>query len=138
MKMSQIFVLLPIFLILNACGTAKNMEPNQLAVPPRMALQTDLLTARPGYTGKILGAEVLASEPGPLGEEQIIKINVPVDPEQVDRIEVISPSGETIKQRRTAEILRNYENDNVGITLYLSREKNWSFKLKLIDSNEEN
>lgn len=126
-------VLIPV-----ACGTAKHAPPDQLTAPPRMVLETDVLTARPGYTGKILGAEVLASEPDPLGQEQIIEINVPVDPDKVDRIEVISPSGETIKQRRTAEILRNYENDNVGITLYLSKEKNWSFKLKLIDNMEDN
>lgn len=138
MKNSQISALVPVVLLLTACGTADKAEENRLAVPPRMTLETDVLTARPGYTGKILGAEVLASEPGPLGEEQVIEINVPVDPDQVDRIEVVTPSGETIKQRRTAEILRNYETDNVGITLFLSREQNWRFKLKLIDNNEDN
>ena len=137
MRISRISALLPIVLMLSACGIAKNKEPDQLAAPPRMAMETDLLTATPGYTGKILGAEVLASESGPLGEEQIIEINVPIDPDQVDRVEVISATGETIKQRRTAEILRNYENDNVGITLFLSREKNWRFKLKLIDNKED-
>ena len=136
MKISRISALLLIVFILSACGTATKKEPNPLAVPPRISLETDLLTARPGYTGKILGAEVLASVPDSLGEEQIIEINVPVDPDKVDSVEVISPTGETIKQRRTAEILRNYENDNVGITLFLSPEKNWSFKLKLIDNKE--
>lgn len=129
------------FLVLTtACSsTSKNPFPNPVPPPPNIILETDTLEAKPGYTGKILGAIVKDSTIGPYGEQQIIEINVPVDPDQIDidQVRVISPSGETLKQIKNAEIMRNYETDNVGITIFISKEKNMSFKLRLIDKSED-
>ena len=131
-----LFLLLPF--VFQACSIDKNPTDNQLARPPVISLETDYLKIRPGYTGEILGAKVIDSYFASDGGEQIIEINVPVNPDQVDSVQVISPIGETVKQNKTAEILRNYESGNVGIILFLSNEKNLSFKLRLIDTFEEN
>jgi len=123
--------------VLSSCSSGKTFSSDPIPAPPNTSLDTDILKARPGYKGKILGASVEESKIGPAGEIQAIKINLPIDPDQVDKVEVISPTGETIKQRRAAEILRNYESDNVGVTIFLSKDKNWEFKLRLIDNTPE-
>jgi len=115
-----------------ADGPASSVPPP----PASSVLETDTLIARPGYTGKVIGASVTRSSPGPDGDLQVIHVNVPVDPDRVDRVQVVSESGETLKQKRVAEIIRNYETDNVGITIYLSKDKDWRFKLRLIDNAE--
>lgn len=130
-----------LLVLTTACSSArKNPFPNPVPPPPNTILETDTLVAKPGYTGKLLGASVADSTIDPDGEQQIIEINVPIDPDQidVDQVEVISPSGETLKQKKNAEIMRNYESDNVGITIFMSKEKNLSFKLRLIDNSEDN
>lgn len=123
--------------VLSSCSSTKNLSGKPVPAPPNSSLETDTLKAKTGYKGKILGASVEESKIGPAGEVQIIEINVPIDPDQVDRVQVVSPTGETIKQQRAAEIMRNYESDNVGVTIFLSKDKNWEFKLRLIDNNPE-
>ena len=124
-------------LVLPSCSTGKKLSSDPIPAPPNTSLETDTLKAKTGYKGKILGASIEESKIGPAGELQIIEINVPVNPEQVDKVQVVSPTGEIIKQRRAAEIIRNYENDNVGVTIFLSKDKNWEFKLRLIDNTPE-
>ena len=134
------FVFITFILILTSSCTSTKSKPlfNNAPPPPVTVLETDTLQAKPGHTGKLLGASVETSKSDPGSDQQIIEINVPVNPDQVDEVQVISESGETIKQKRAAEIIRNYESDNVGITIFLSKEKNMSFKLRLIDNIEEN
>ncbi|MFT5396803.1 MAG: hypothetical protein ACI85N_002009 [Gammaproteobacteria bacterium] len=62
---------------------------------------------------------------------QFIEINASKDPKDVDRVKVISKSSKFITQDKSAEILKDYENNNVGIKLYLPKIKNW--QLKFID-----
>lgn len=138
MKIPRLISLSLLFcFVLSSCSTGKNLYSDPIPAPPNTSLETDTLKAKPGYKGKILGASVEESKMGPAGEVQIIQINLPVDPNQVDEVQVISPTGETVKQRRAAEIMRNYESDNVGVTIFLSKDKNWEFKLKLIDNTRE-
>ena len=132
-----LLLLLMFCLILSGCSTGKKSSKDQIPAPPNTSLDTDTLSAKSGYKGRILGASIKESKIGPAGELQIIEINVPIDPDQVDNVEVISTTGETIKQRRAAEIIRNYESDNVGVTIFLSKDKNWEFKLRLIDNTQE-
>jgi len=84
----------------------------------------------------VLDAEIIDSEIR--GESQKIEINIPIDPGQVDQIRVISSSGKKIKQEKAAEVMRDYENNNVGITIFLSKQKNLGFKLRLIDQPDGN
>ena len=110
------------------------------AVPPPSditILDTGYLESTPGYTGSVLGAEIIGVS-NIIGEELLmIEVSVPVDPEQVDEVRVISPSGNTIKQEKEAEILRDYENNNVGIKLFLPKQQKWGFTLRLIDSAKD-
>ena len=103
-----------------------------MQTPSSSEIESGFLEARPGYTGNVLGAEVekVTIE---AQQSQIIEINLPIDPDEVDRIQVLSVSGKPIPQDKTAQIVRDYENDNVGIKLYLPKKKDWVFKLKLID-----
>ena len=96
-------------------------------------LQTGYLQNKAGYVGDVMGAEVISIKELPDQELQVIEIHVPIDPNRVDKVQAISNSGELIKQDRTAEILKNYENNDVGLKLYFPKQKNWTFKLKLID-----
>lgn len=122
---------LPLIGILSGCSTIS--EDNVSEAKQLTQIETGYLQNKIGYVGDVLNAEVTNIEYLPEQQLQVIEIHVPVDPDQVDKIEVISPSGEIIKQDRTAKILSDYENKDVGLKLYFPKQKNWSFKLKLID-----
>ena len=121
-------------------GCAKGYQftpktPQQTVPPPQTRIfETDYLEATPGYRGKLLGAEIIDAEID--DEQQIIEINLPIDPDQVDRVRVISPSGEKLKQTKEAEILRDYESDTVGLKIFLPRREGPGFRLRLIDNVE--
>ncbi len=120
-------------------GSPGHDSPEAVPTPPGITtLDTGYLEATPGYTGSVLGAEVIGVSDLSAEELQIIEVSIPVDPDQVDEVRIISPSGSTLKQQRQAEILRDYENNNVGIKLYLPQQQKWGFKLKLIDKPEDN
>ncbi len=116
---------------LNHTGDSSTENPAHTS--PSSTMETGLLQARPDYTGDILGARVERITVDETSHIQIIEISVPIDPDRVDQINVISDSGELIRQDRTAQILHDYENNNVGIKIYVPEQKNWVFKLKLID-----
>jgi len=95
------------------------------------SLDSGLLEPTAGHKGDKLGAEVVNSEVS--GELQSIQINVPVEPGSVDRVQVMSESGEPLPMSREATIVDNYENNNVGISIQLPKSENTGFRLKLID-----
>lgn len=120
-------------------GSPSHNSPKAAPPPPDITtLDTGYLETTPGYTGSVLGAEIIGVSDSTAEELQIIEVSIPVDPDQVDEVRIISPSGSTLKQERQAEILRDYENNNVGIKLYLPKQQKWGFKLKLIDTPEDN
>ncbi len=120
-------------------GSQSHNSPKAAPPPPDITtLDTGYLETTPGYTGSVLGAEIIGVSDSTAEELQIIEVSIPVDPDQVDEVRIISPSGSTLKQERQAEILRDYENNNVGIKLYLPKQQKWGFKLKLIDTPEDN
>lgn len=107
----------------------------QNAPPPEIrVLESGQLEAIPGFRGGVIGAEVIDAEI--IDDQHIIEINLPIDPDRVDQVHVVSPSGEKLKQSREAEILRDYENDNVGLKIFLPRQKNLGFRLRLIDNSD--
>ena len=119
-------------------GSPKHDSRNALPPPPDVtALDTGYLETTPGYTGDVLGAKIIGVSE--ISEEELlmIEVSVPVDPDQVDEVRIISPSGKSLKQEKQAEILRDYENNNVGIKLFLPNQQKWDFKLKLIDMPDE-
>jgi hypothetical protein len=129
-----------LFLVLVALvsqGCARVHTPGNYPSPPgtsssgMSSLDTGLLEPNVGFKGDRLGAEVVNAEIS--GELQSIEINVPIEPDAVDRIQVMTQSGELLPLSRQATIVRNYETNNVGITIQLPKSENLRFRLKLID-----
>jgi hypothetical protein len=125
-------------LLLSGCATdyKSTHKTGQQYLPPQRikVLESDYLEATPGYRGNVLGAEIVDTEVG--ADQQTIEINLPIDPDQVDQVRVVSPTGESLKQYREPEILRDYENNKVGVKIFLPRQKNLGFRLRLIDNVE--
>ena len=105
--------------------------PPGIASSGGSSLDTGLLEPNVGFKGDRLGAEVVNSEIS--GELQSIEINVPIEPGAVDRIEVMTQSGESMPMSRQATIVHNYETNNVGISIQVPKSENLRFRLKLID-----
>jgi len=120
-------------LILCACAVPKKSAP-----PPPKVYRTGVLKAVPGSTGDVFGSEV--ERVRVLSDEtiQAIDISVPVPPEQVDQVEVISSSGNEVTQLKDAVIEPAANSGGSDITIYLPRSRKLQFRLKLIDTFPEN
>ena len=121
-------------LLLQGCAKGYQATPKTAPPPQSRIFETGYLEATPGYRGNVLGAEIIDAKID--DEQQIIEINLPIDPDQVDQVRVISPSGEMLKQTKKAEILRDYETDTVGLKIILPRRESPGFRLRLIDNVE--
>lgn len=95
------------------------------------------LQAVRGFVGDELGATITDVTVDEDEDMQLIEIDIPIDPERVDRVQLIGPAGKRIAEDRTTEILRDYENNNVGLKIYVPKKKNWVFKLRLIDEQND-
>jgi len=135
-----------LFLVLLVCllwqVRASGAEPQSNYTPPRGAapmekksVDTGQLETTPGHREDELGAEVIRYEQ--YDEYQTIELNVPIEPDQVDQVLVMTPSGETLPQSREAQIVHDYETNNVGIKLHLPNTENTGFRLKLIDHSDD-
>ena len=87
-----------------------------------------------GFVEDLLGAQI--TRISDQDQRRIIEIDIPTDPINVDRIDVVAESGESISQLQNAEIIRDYENNSVSIKLYLPQQSHEAFKLKLIENKE--
>lgn len=94
-------------------------------------LDTSYLNPVAGHKGNQLGAEVVSAET--MGDELLIEIMVPINPDLVDQVHVTSSTGESVVLTREARIVQNYENNNVGISIRVPRSQNLGFQLKLVD-----
>jgi len=110
-----------------------NSQQNQLLLPGVEVYETGVLQNIFGYQGDVLGAEVTSVTATADNTSEVIEISVPVDPELVDRVKVVTPSGKPVKLDSPLEISRDPENDKVGITLRLSKKYDLGFKIRLID-----
>jgi hypothetical protein len=123
-------------------GCAGSMEPRSTYKPPAGAaptekgsLDTGQLEPTVGYKGDQLGAEVVSTEV--LGDTQTIEINVPIQPDLVDQVQVLSESGEEIPLSRDAQIIHNYETNNVGIIIRVPTEEKVGIRFRLIDHADD-
>ena len=140
MRNRSLFLTLLACLLLQAC--AGGLEPQSDYTPPRgdapmeeKSVDTGQLEATPGYRDEELGAEVIRYEE--YDEYRTIELNVPIEPDQVDQVQVMTPSGEIIPQSRQAQIVHDYETNNVGIKVQVPNTDNLGFRLKLIDHTDE-
>ena len=136
MSEQNFFVTVLIGLLLQGC--AGSMEPRSTYKPPagvappeNGSLDTGQLEPTVGYKGDQLGAEVVNSEVS--GETQVIEINVPIRPDLVDQVQVLTESGEPIPMSRDARIIHNYETNNVGISVQVPKSENLGLRFRLID-----
>lgn len=133
--------LIPICLLLAGC--ASQLQPRSDYLPPpnaaameNGALDTSYLKPVTGHKGDQLGAEVISAET--TGDELLIEILVPIDPDLVDQVEVTSSSGDSVILTREARIVQDYESNNVGITIRIPKSENLGFRLRLVDHPDNN
>jgi hypothetical protein len=118
------------------------MQPKSTYRPPPGAsptengsLDTGQLEATAGNKGDQIGAEVISSELD--GEEKVVQIRVPINPDLVDQVQVMTLDGSTVNQSREARIIHNYETNNVGIWIRVPTRDSVGFRLKLIDQSDD-
>jgi len=139
---SSRYYLVPILVGLLLQGCAGSLQPKSNYRPPagatpmeKSAIDTGELEPRVGHKGDRLGAEVISTEV--IGDEQLIEIRVPIDPDVVDQVYVTTPEGGMVRQSRDAQIIQNYENNNVGIWIRMPTREKTGFRLKLIDDSDD-
>jgi len=132
----------PLLICLLLPGCATQMQPKSSYRPPAGAtptekgsLDTGQLEATAGNKGDKLGAEVIRSELD--GDERVVEIRVPINPDLVDQVQVMTLDGSTVNQSREAQIIHNYETNNVGIWIRVPTKEKTGFRLKLIDQSDE-
>lgn len=134
------------FLTLLPClwlaGCAGSLEPQPHYKPPRgaapmekKALDTDELEARTGQKGNRVGAEVVNTET--LGDLQSIEVRVPVPPDEVDSVRILLPGDDPSGMTREAQIIHNYETNDVGIKFQVPKSDKLRFQLRLIDHPDD-
>ena len=62
---------------------------------------------------------------------------MPIQPDLVDQVQVLTSQGEPMPLSREARIVHNYETNNVGISVQVPKSENLGFRLKLIDHPDD-
>ena len=121
--------------LISGCQTQNTIIQDQNKLPPPDAptLETGILQRIDGYKGDLLGAEVVSINPAENKALEVIKLNVPIDPEVVDQITVVGPSGQLLELDEPIEISPNPDGSSVGIILTLPKKNRPGFIIKLID-----
>ena len=127
-------LLLPLMVGTTAADDADADTENQNSLP--IINETTSLKAVEGYIGDQLGAEVKEVIIDRKNGGRVIEVHIPVDPEKADEIQVITESGNVLKKDKIEQVIKDYENNNVGVKFYLPKQKNWVFKIRLIDNSD--
>ena len=140
--MSERNLFIPVLIGLLLQGCAGSMQPRSTYVPPpgaapteKGSLDTGQLEPTVGFKEDQLGAEVVNTEV--VGDMQSIEINVPIQPDLVDQIQVLSESGELIPLSRDAQIINDYENNTVGIIIQMPKRESPGIRFRLIDHDDD-
>lgn len=138
----NLYYRVPVLICLLLQGCAGGMQPKYTYRPPAGAapmesgaIDTGQLESTVGNKGDKIGAEVMSTKVD--GDEQLIEIRVPIDPDLVDQVYVMTPEGGMVKQSRGAQIIQNYEDNNVGIWIRVPTKEKTGFRLKLIDQSDD-
>jgi len=121
--------------LISGCQAQNTIIQDVNELPPAEAptLETGILQRVDGYKGDLLGAEVISITPAENDALEVIELSVPIDPEVVDQVTVVGPSGQLLELGEPIEISPNQEKSSVGIILTLPKKKKLGFKIKLID-----
>lgn len=96
-------------------------------------LETGILLAAPGNMGNRLGAKVLTIE-DENSQGTFIHIDVPVNPKKIYKVEVYDKHGQKIPQISNPDIIKDHEDNRVGVKLHLDRKRGFEFRLRFIDA----
>ena len=136
----NLFLSVLVGLLLQGC--TGSLEPRSTYIPqagaPPMekgSLDTGKLEPTVGYKEDQLGAEVVDTEV--LGDTRSVEIIVPIQPDLVDQIQVLTESGEPIPLSRDAQIIHNYETNNVGIIIRVPTDEKMGIRFRLIDHADD-
>ena len=121
--------------LISGCQTQNTIiqDLNKLPPPDAPTLETAILQRVDGYKGDLLGAEVVSIDPAKNDALEVIELSVPIDPEVVDQVTVMGPSGQLLELDEPIEISPNPDGSSVGIILTLPKKNRPGFIIKLID-----
>lgn len=121
--------------VLIACVTALLLLPGLSPAQQDEVLKTDWMELVKGYRGKTVGAEVReVKENGEDGTRTII-LAIPkeaiADPDEIEEVVVVGRKPEEPEPLLDVRIewLDDYDNDNYGLKIYLSKDSNWPIRL---------
>jgi hypothetical protein len=101
------------------------------------SLQTGWMELVKGSRDSKMGSELRSIEPGEKAGEQKITISIPKSaiehPEDIEEVLVVGRKPEEFEFPLDVryEWLDDYDNDNYGLVIYLSRESHWPIRLYL-------
>ena len=125
-------------LFLNTWTTAvAHAQSQDTSVPVGASvIETGILQNAVGFTDVVLGAEVIAITPAE-NNTLVIDVVIPVNPDDVDLIRVVTPDGNPLKQYQPMEISMDHENKEVSVILKIVKKDKLGFKFRLIDLPED-
>ncbi len=112
-------------------------EANESSAQQATTLETGILQNLVGYKDDVLGALVIKITAGEDSVSEVIEISIPVNPELVDRVSVVSESGTALKFLEPMKISLDHAGSKVGIILTLSGNSRIRFKIKMVDLPDE-
>ena len=121
--------------LISGCQTQNTIiqDLNKLPPPDALTLETGILQRVEGFKGDLLGAEIVSINPAENDAFEVINLSVPVDPEVVDQVTVVDPSGRLLELGEPIEISPNQDRSSVGIVLALPKRNRPGFIIRLID-----
>ncbi len=92
---------------------------------------TGVLINEPGHVGDELGAVVRDSYLSEDGAQQVIEVEIPVEPASVHGIEVLEADSPAPKPAASVEVDPDYDSNKVGVRVYLTPGRRLEFRLRL-------
>lgn len=116
--------------LISGCQAQNTIIQDVNELPPEGVpkLETVILQRVEGYKGDLLGAEVISITSAETDALEVIELSVPIDPEVVDQVTVVGPSGQLLELGEPIEISPNQEKSSAGIILTLPKKRNWVLK----------
>lgn len=116
--------------LISGCQAQNTIIQDVNELPPEGVpkLETVILQRVEGYKGDLLGAEVISITSAENDALEVIELSVPIDPEVVDQVTVVGPSGQLLELGEPIEISPNQEKSSAGIILTLPKKRNWVLK----------
>lgn len=116
--------------LISGCQAQNTIIQDVNELPPEGVpkLETVILQRVEGYKGDLLGAEVISITSAETDALEVIELSVPIDPEVVDQVSVVGPSGQLLELGEPIEISPNQEKSSAGIILTLPKKRNWVLK----------